>query len=341
MTSWRRRLEPLLRRLGFETTQLHDATWLVTRPPHAPRTQRLSDRLFLVKVDDSADEDPYTVDEVEEDGALVLQPSGRRRRALLQMGRRELRTHLLVDRRAARANMRQHQRHLYQYLADEHIGWMLRELGINCVIDVGANIGQFGSHLRHTGYRGRIVSFEPLPHLARRLEDSAQDDPDWLVFNHALGSADGELEMNVTEGTGVTSSLLPASEFGRAWSSRLRETSTQTIRVHRLDEIFDEVVSGIDAPRVYLKMDTQGYDMEVFAGAGDRIKEVVGMQSEVSCVPIYDGMPRLPEQIAVYEAAGFENTGMFPVTRDPQTHRVIEYDAVMIRTEALGTRERG
>jgi FkbM family methyltransferase len=306
---------------------------LVTRSQHQPRVQRLSDHLYLVKLDDGENE-PFTADFLDDD-AVLLQRKTRRRRHLVQMGRRDLRTHLLVDHRAARSNMRQHQRHLYQYIADEHIGWMLRELKVNCVVDVGANVGQFGKHLRRTGYRGRIVSFEPLPHLSERLKVAAHGDPDWVVFEHALGDTEGEFEMNVTEGSGVTSSLLSANDFGRSRFEKLRDTTTQTIRVRRLDDVFDEVVAGIESPRVYLKMDTQGYDLQVFAGAGDRIKDVVGMQSEVSSVPIYDGMPRLPEQIATYEAAGFENTGMFPVTRDPHTHRVIEYDAVMIRTEAL------
>jgi hypothetical protein len=60
------------------------------------------------------------------------------------------------------------------------------------------------------------------------------------------------------------------------------------------------------------------------------------MQSEVACVPIYDGMPRLPDQIAAYESAGFEITGMFPVTRHRASMRVIEFDVTMVRTDALG-----
>jgi FkbM family methyltransferase len=320
-----------MRRLGLSPTRLGDGAVLVARRGQRPRVRPLSKQTWLVTFDDDARD--HTVDAVGD--AVLVQPPGRRRRALVQMGRGDLRTHLLVDHKAARAHMREHQRHLYQYLVDEHVGWMLRELGVNVVLDVGANAGQFAAHLRDTGYRGRIVSFEPLPHVVMRLREAAKDDPDWLVYDHALGDAEGEVEMNVTGGPGVTSSLLPASDFGKDWSSRLQQTTRQTIRVRRLDDVFEDAVAGVDSPRVYLKMDTQGFDLQVFAGAGDFVKQVIGMQSEVSSVPIYDGMPRLPEQIAVYEAAGFENTGMFPVTRDPKTHRVIEFDVVMIRVDAL------
>jgi hypothetical protein len=82
-------------------------------------------------------------------------------------------------------------------------------------------------------------------------------------------------------------------------------------------------------------MDTQGYDVQTFRGAGSRLDDVIAMQSEVACVPIYENMPRFPEQLQEYEAAGFEITGMFPVTRHGPTYRVIEFDMVMIRTAAV------
>ena len=95
---------------------------------------------------------------------------------------------------------------------------------------------------------------------------------------------------------------------------------------------------GLPDPRVYLKLDTQGYDLRVLPRGGrpaiDRCS--LGLQSEVSCVPIYDGMPRLVGAAdRPYEEAGFSLTGMFPVTIDRRSLRVIEFDAVLIRVDAL------
>jgi hypothetical protein len=81
-------------------------------------------------------------------------------------------------------------------------------------------------------------------------------------------------------------------------------------------------------------MDTQGFDLEVFRGLGERAQDVVGLQSEVALLLIYEGMPRMPEALATYEAAGFEITGFFPITREPDG-RVIEYDCVMVRASEL------
>ena len=235
--------------------------------------------------------------------------------------------------RDGRRGIDQEQRILGDHLARQHVGWLLDELDINCVLDVGANLGQFAKRLRAEGYDGRIVSFEPVAALAAQLREAAKADPDWSVVQCALGEADNETEINVRPG--AMSSLLPSSDFGKTWSKRLRQTERETIQVRRLDGLFEDAVAGIDEPRVFLKLDTQGFDLQAFAGAGDRIKQIAGMQSEVSCVPIYDDMPRLPEQIAAYEAAGFEITGMFPVTRHAPTLRVIEFDVMMVRAEEV------
>jgi FkbM family methyltransferase len=239
----------------------------------------------------------------------------------------------VIHRQQGKRRPAQEQRALGDYLLREHVSWVLRELEINCVLDVGANVGQYAQLLRREGYAGRIVSFEPVPALADELRRTAEGDPNWSVMQCALGEADEEAEINVRPGS--MSSLLPSSDFGKAWSGRLREAETQAISVRRLDGLFADAVEGIDDPRVYLKLDTQGYDLQAFAGAGECLKQIVGLQSEVSCVPIYDHMPRLTEQIAAYEAEGFEITGMFPVTRHRATLRVIEFDVTMVRGEAV------
>lgn len=267
-----------------------------------------------------------------EDGAYVVQRRDRPL-AVQRVGPPRLRTHVVADRRTVRKQMNGYQNQLGAHLGEEHLSWVFRELGINVVLDVGANEGQFATRLRRAGYRGRIVSYEPVQHLVDLLRGHAAADPEWLVEDCALGDVDGTAEINVTPGK--LSSLLPASDFGKAWSDKLRESHTETIRIRRLDQVLDDAVAGVAAPRVFLKMDTQGYDLATVRGAGDRLGEVLGLQSEVSCVPIYDGMPRMTEQLDTYEAAGFAISAMFPVSRHRPTLRVIEFDVVMVRPDAV------
>jgi FkbM family methyltransferase len=309
MTSWRRHALSALGHVGVRSAAVGAGAVLLTRRG----TKR-------------------TVRKVGVDDWLVSRPSksrgGRRRprpaRSRPRPGGGEL---------GPRADVWRHQHQGAGRLANEHIAWILRELDINCVLDVGANKGQYGRRLRRAGYRGRIVSFEPVREFVRTLRDVASKDPAWHVFELALGDADTEMEINSRPGQ--MSSLLPSSEWGEQWHERLRIAEKERITVRRLDGLFDSVIDGLDEPRVYLKLDTQGYDLKAFIGAGERVGEILGMQSELSCVPIYEGMPRLPEQVTVYERAGFEITGMFPVARDRVSLRVIEFDAVMVRPGAV------
>lgn len=105
----------------------------------------------------------------------------------------------------------------------------------------------------------------------------------------------------------------------------------ETVTVRRLDEVLDELAATVSGRRIFLKLDTQGYDIKVFEGLGNKLKDVVALQSEVSLISIYEGMPHWTEGVALYERAGFGVVGMFPVTRD--AGRVIEYDCLLQRQE--------
>jgi FkbM family methyltransferase len=222
---------------------------------------------------------------------------------------------------------------LARHAAHEHVAAILRAYRVDWVLDVGANRGQFAETLRRSGFTGRIVSFEPVPEAFAALERAARDDPRWSVHPYALGREDGVVAMNVVPGT--LSSIRAPTPFGARRYARLREPRTVAVPVRRLDTVLDDVLADVAAPRAYLKLDTQGYDVEVFAGLGARAADIVAMQSEVALLTIYEGMPRLPEALLAYEAAGFQVTALYPVSRETRTARVLEFDCVMVRADAV------
>lgn len=220
------------------------------------------------------------------------------------------------------------------WLASQHLRDIVWRYKVDVVLDVGANRGQYAKRLRESGYRGLIVSFEPVPDIFADLAIAAADDDLWHVHQMGLGSRSGELAMHVVPGT--MSSMLPPSEFGTRRYEQLRDVTLHQVPVRRLDEILPQVLpEHLEHPRMLLKMDTQGFDLETFAGLGDQSPLVVAMQSEVALLTIYDHMPRMPEALAIYESAGFEITGMYPVTRERRTGRVLEYDCTMVRANAM------
>jgi FkbM family methyltransferase len=223
-------------------------------------------------------------------------------------------------------------------LGVRHLTWLLDHYRVDCVLDVGANVGQFAHDLRRGGFSGRIVSVEPVPAFVERLEKEAADDPQWAVHGLALGSTDGTIPLRVQR---TFSSVLPASEYGKRRFPTLQQGAEEEhivdVPLRRLEtllrEQFGEPGGHPTRPRIFLKMDTQGFDLEVFRGLGAWAEHVVGLQSEVSLLPIYEQMPRMAEAIAEYEKGGFEISGLYPVTSEPDG-RVIEYDCVMVRAAA-------
>ena len=191
----------------------------------------------------------------------------------------------------------------------EHLRWLITAYGIDLVIDAGANLGQFGLALRKIGYAHPIVSFEPVPEIARELAGIASSDANWRVLPCALGRRDSTSEMNISSGTG--SSMLRPSSYGRSAFTDLRTWRTESVPVHRLDSLLPGIVPGFQEARIFLKMDTQGYDLEVFGGATDILPNIVAIQSELPILNIYDEMPSLATGLSTYADAGFQMTGSF------------------------------
>src|SRR5215471_11666960 len=84
----------------------------------------------------------------------------------------------------------------------------IRSRNIDVVVDVGANIGQYGQHLRHTGYKGWIVSAEPVSAVYDVLAARAAADVRWNALNLAFGEKEGAAQINVSEWS-VFSSIRP------------------------------------------------------------------------------------------------------------------------------------
>ncbi len=211
----------------------------------------------------------------------------------------------------------------------EHLGQLFAALEIDCVLDVGANRGQFVEFLRRdVGYAGRIVSFEPIAELAAALVERARDDAQWDVRQEALGSEDAEADLNVMASDNFSSFLRPSAGIVDAFDEWNKVARVERVRVRRLESIFDEVRDGHD--RVFLKLDTQGHDLPAIRGAGRRLDDVLALQTELSVLPIYEGAVPLTEALTELTGLGFHVTGMFPVNRDKDL-RVIEFDCVMRR----------
>ena len=219
---------------------------------------------------------------------------------------------------------------LYRTAYELELKSVFKTGNIDLILDVGANKGDFSLFLRdRIDYSGQIIAFEPVAGAFRELQKAAAKDPLWQVFDLALGSRNTTLEINVA-GSPEFSSFLESNQYSQGqFGERAIGSQKQLVVVRRLDEVLNEILPNLGSRKIFLKIDTQGYDLEVFSGLGDKIEYVTAMQSEVSVIPIYKKMPSWIESISVFEKQGFQVVGLFPVTRD--FLHVIEYDCLMIR----------
>lgn len=201
----------------------------------------------------------------------------------------------------------------------------LRDLAPTLIVDVGGNQGQFRNDMRDLGFAGPICTFEPIPALCRQME--SVDDSQWHIFEMALGAERQVQKFNVMDGKVFSSFLKPSRGDGGLAGNKI--ASKIDVEVHRLDEV---ALPG-DTRRILLKMDTQGFDLKVFAGATGWLPNIVGIISELSMQPIYHSMASWQDALNTYAAAGYEPAEFVPLS--VQNDQVIEFDCVLRKSGAV------
>jgi FkbM family methyltransferase len=205
---------------------------------------------------------------------------------------------------------------------------LLGSAGIELVLDVGANAGQYAERLRAAGYSGRIVSFEPLAEAFATLERAAAADPSWEARHLALSDADGDAEIHVSANS-WSSSLLAMGERHLASAPESAYVRTERVTAAQLDSIWDEVVGR--GARPFLKLDVQGLEMRVLRGATSHLHQLEGVQAELSLVHLYEGDSLWRDVVDYLEARDFELAGLEPGFEDPKTGRMLQADGIFLR----------
>lgn len=214
----------------------------------------------------------------------------------------------------------------------EHLLDIFSRLGINCVLDVGAHFGEYASFLRRSGYDGWILSFEPISDNFEQLQGRSAKDPLWRTYQYAFGDEEQSLPINVTRQTGFSSFLKPNAFCEMRFGGDAQIQRTERVNIKRLDSVFPDILSQFQTPRIYLKLDTQGYDLNVVKSLGRHISQIRALQTELSVHSIYFGMMDYLATLQNLAELGFEPTGLFPVTHDQDGVRVIEFDCVLVQT---------
>jgi FkbM family methyltransferase len=192
------------------------------------------------------------------------------------------------------------------------------------VLDVGGNVGAFAKQAYMRWPAARIISFEPFDDLAAANRGLAQGR--WSVSATAIGAYDGHAAIWRNEFYSEASTMKPPGTVRRdllGIQDRWREV---TVRVTRLDNL------GPLEPPLLLKIDVEGSEGDVLAGATNTIKLCDTVVVEVQNDPhIFAGSPSVAQLDDLLRPAGLELVGVAGHYCDPRTGRLLQWDGVWAR----------
>jgi len=208
---------------------------------------------------------------------------------------------------------------------------ILFQLKVDLVLDIGANIGQYALDLRLNGYKGKIISFEPLPAAHKKLLYNSKNDKNWIIYKRiALGNKDK-----------ITNIYRSNNEFSSSTKKILKlhlksdpssfVINTYKIDVINLDKIYSECASK--SKNIFVKIDTQGSEAEILEGFRNNLQNVSGIKIELSTLKLYKNQMTYEFFFKKFKEKNFSLWSIEPSFISPVNGRHLQFDAIFINNK--------
>lgn len=200
------------------------------------------------------------------------------------------------------------------------------------VFDVGANVGQFSKDVRRHSFRGKIYSYEPVQETFSKLVSNFKNDSEWEGIKKGVGRMAGTLEINLSANAGLSTSFMDMGERHLIDFPDSRYIGTETVEVTTIDEqIYD---LKIEPNELAVKIDVQGFELEVLWGMSNYIKDIKCVLIEASLTPLYLGEPTLSEIIAFLEKHNHRVVDIFRGVQSRSGH-LLQVDLISVNLKDL------
>lgn len=224
---------------------------------------------------------------------------------------------------------------LERFPQTEYLRRILSNLEIDCVFDVGANVGQYHDYLRdQVGFKGLILSFEPNPECVTKIGSRISKDPLWKCYQYALGNIESNSSFNVTADSQFSSFLQPDNSSVPEFKKMNSVSETISVPVKTLEAIFTQLKNEFRIENPFLKLDTQGYDLNVLSGAGASLASFKGIQTEVSNIRIYENISSMEDTLLFLKNLDYDLGNIFPTNPD-HFPLSIDFDSYFVKRNII------
>jgi FkbM family methyltransferase len=210
------------------------------------------------------------------------------------------------------------------------ISYLLKEFQVTRVVDVGASVGQYSQKMRDIGFKGSIHSFEPIKSCYEKMKNLFINDPNINCYHTALGDFDGESILNISNNI-QSSSILKTVDNVPVYEDMVSAVGTETIKVQKLDTIFNGQLDGIN----FLKIDVQGFEMQVLQGAKNTLNSIDIIQIETSLSSLYDNGSLLDEVITFLRTYEFIPYNFIKGVFNNKSGQLYELDIFFVKKSRL------
>lgn len=180
-------------------------------------------------------------------------------------------------------------------------------------------------------FTGELYSFEPTSAAFKELSKPSSADPQWSVFNLAIGAEDGVAEINIASNDAASSSLMPMNDSFMERAPHIKYIGAEKVQVRTLDS----ALAGLAAPdeTLMLKMDVQGFEHLILRGATSTLAQVPMIECELSFTPLYEGQFLFPQMLELFNDLGFHLVGLSPINFADESGYFLQADGTFVRKQ--------
>ena len=187
----------------------------------------------------------------------------------------------------------------------------LSKYDFDCVLDVGANKGQFALFSRRTFPNCQIISFEPLSRPGNIFTRLFERDPKTRLVAAAIATNSGTITMHITDQDNSSSPLDLDQSQQQIFGSRVVER--RDVPCGPLKQFLAEGELGT---HTLLKIDTQGFELEVLRAAEDLLDDIEAIYCEASFLCLYKGQALASDVISYLKEKEFNLRGVYNLAVD-------------------------